>query len=83
MYNDGRCGFYHADMAKKGIGLEDNLQAIKVIVKGTEVLSVRIDRVRFNEAIKIHAAIYVSQLRNAMEFEKRENFRKGWNIFHE
>ena len=83
IYRDGRCGFYHAGMAKKSIILHEAKEPIGIDVNNDEVKNIRIDRLQFIESIKRHASGYIYRLRDPQNIQARNNFTKGWNIFHQ
>lgn len=86
LYKEGRCGFFHSGMARRGIILEDGNPTIRVkqndLDNNGKVLRVRIDRHRFIESIKDNFTNYINNLRDTSNTRLRDNFKKSWNKIH-
>jgi hypothetical protein len=86
LYEEGRCGFFHSGMARKGILLEDGQPTIRIkssdIDKDGKVFRVRIDRHTFIERIRNDFTTYINNLRDPLNKQLRDNFKKSWNNVH-
>jgi hypothetical protein len=85
MYEDGRCGFFHAGIARKRFMLRDGEPIIRIDVDPAtrqEVLRVLLDRRRFVDRVCQHFEAYIARLRDPAEAKLRTNFEKGLRLLH-
>lgn len=85
LYEDGRCGFFHAGITRKRFMLRDGEPIIRIgthpISRG-EVLQVFIDRRKFVDRVCEHFQKYIARLRNPTEVQLRKNFVKALRLLH-
>lgn len=77
LYAKGRCGLFHSGMAKNGILLRDQEQAI-VFENG----NCYIDKKKFLNAIRSNFYEYIKKIKEEHNCEAIDNFNKGWKIIH-
>src|SRR2546426_557293 len=85
MYEDGRCGFFHAGITRKRFMLRDGEPIIRIgadLDTRTDALQVFSDRRRFIDRLYEHFDRYITRLRNIRETQLRLNFTKALKLLH-
>ena len=85
MYEDGRCGFFHAGITRKRFMLRDGEPIIRIEVapaRQQEVVRVLFDRRKFVDRVCQHFEAYIARLRDPAETKLRTNFEKGLRLLH-
>jgi hypothetical protein len=85
LYEDGRCGLFHAGITRKRILLRDGQPVIRVgadPVTQMCALQVFIDRRNFVDRVCKHFEKYIARLRNTSEARLRMNFEKALILLH-
>lgn len=85
MYEDGRCGFFHAGITRKRFMLRDGEPTIRIgpdPVTQTKVLRIFLDRRKFVDRVCEHFEKYIARLRNPTETKLRKNFEKALKLLH-
>ncbi|MFA6143106.1 MAG: hypothetical protein WC738_07435 [Candidatus Omnitrophota bacterium] len=77
LYNNGRCGFFHSGMAKKGIIIFDHENIITLNED-----NIFIDRYKIVERIKSHFKEYINKLKTTDNIIEKDNFLKTWENLH-
>ena len=85
MYEDGRCGFFHAGITRKRFMLRDGDPIVRIGADPRtkkEALQVFIDRRKFVDRVWEHFDKYLARLRNPAETKLRGNFEKALRLLH-
>lgn len=85
LYEDGRCGFFHAGITRKRFMLRDGEPIIRIGTDHgtkTQALQVFMDRRNFVDRVCEHFQKYVARLRNPSETWLRTNFEKALRLLH-
>jgi len=88
MYEDGRCGFFHAGITRSRFILrdaEDGEPIIRVKPDPTNqgiALRVFLDRRKFVDRVCQHFKDYIARLRNPTETKLRQTFERALRIHH-
>jgi hypothetical protein len=84
LYEDGRCGFFHAGLARKRFMLHDGDPIVRIGVDPTQqdVAFILLDRRKFVDRVCQHFEAYIARLRNPAETKLRINFEKGLRLLY-
>jgi hypothetical protein len=85
MYEDGRCGFFHAGITRKRFMLRDGDPIIRVGADPdtcTTALQIFVDRRRFVDRVYEHFDAYIRRLRDPREADLRLKFMEAMKFLH-
>ncbi len=85
MYEDGRCGFFHAGITRKRFMLGDGEAIIRINADPatqTKVLRILLERRKFVDRVCEHFEKYIARLRKPTETRLRKNFGKALRLLH-
>ncbi len=83
MYKNFRCGLYHNGLPGEKIFLMQSQYPIKARIDAkNEIIRIEIDTNQFLKSIEHHSFMYINELRNPKNIERRAKFEKAFKLIY-